>query len=67
MTELTKPVSRVTRTKHSRWDRRIVVTLEPGDVVRVRLERLKQSYLFPIQKLYDTAEIAHARALLTAK
>jgi hypothetical protein len=39
MTALKKTISRRTERKFAHYDRRIVVSLEPGDILGMRLER----------------------------
>lgn len=56
-TQLTKPVKR--RTETARIDRgkmrRYVVTLYPGDVIGLRLEKCRQEELLPIPLAYNMA------------
>jgi len=44
MTELNKPVRRKTRLPFAHYRRRIVVTLEPGDTIAMRLERTRTTW-----------------------
>ena len=44
MIELRKPVCRRSRAPFAHYRRRIVVTLEPGDVLAMRLERTRTTY-----------------------
>ena len=53
MTDLHKRVSRRTLAPHR--GRRIVVGLEPGDVLSLRMERCRQTEYLPLAALYDYA------------
>lgn len=65
MTTLNKPVRRSTNaTVFDRGHRRIVVTLQPGDVIGLRLERHRTEYLIPIADVY---QIAAARTILAER
>ena len=44
MTELRKPVCRRSRFPFMHYRRRIVVVLEPGDILAMRLERTREIY-----------------------
>lgn len=55
MTELGKPVRRRTRLPFAHYRRRIVVILEPGDVLAMRLERTRTAYRAPIASVYLNA------------
>jgi len=52
MTDLLRPVSRRTRLPFAHYRRRIVVVLEPGDVIAMRLERTRTLYRAPIPSVY---------------
>jgi hypothetical protein len=52
MTELTRPVRRRSRTSFAHYRRRIVVTLEPGDVLAMRLERTRTTYRAPLTNVF---------------
>jgi hypothetical protein len=52
MTDLEKTVRRRTRHPFAHYRRRIVVMLEPGDVLAMRLERTRTPYRAPIAAVY---------------
>jgi hypothetical protein len=52
MTELKNPVKRRTRFPFAHYRKRIVVILEPGDCVAIRLERTRRLYRAPIPAVY---------------
>ena len=61
MTDLTKPISRRTReTFRSTKGRRIVITLYPGDVIGLREERTRTTFLLPVEKVFQYAARVHA-------
>lgn len=65
MTSLDKPVTRRSLHPHTRHQRRIIVTMGPGDVVGFRLERSRESdtaYL-SVEQLFNQAETSRAKAL----
>lgn len=69
MTDLRKPVSRRTVEPYDHHGRRVVVTLEPGDVLALRWERTRRTFRAPITKIMRavidwnvTAERAARRA-----
>ena len=51
MTELRKPVRRRTATPYDHRGQRIVVSLEPGDVIGLRFERTRKTFRAPIKRL----------------
>lgn len=51
MTDLERAISRRTRVPHR--GRRIVVTLEPGDLLTLREERRRQTYTEPLAVVFD--------------
>lgn len=51
MTELRKPVRRRTATPYDHGGQRIVVSLEPGDVIGLRFERTRKTFRAPIKRL----------------
>lgn len=61
MTDLIKPIKRVTRSERfSRGKhRRLIVSLEPGDVIGVRLQGTRQTYRLSIEAVYERAILAH--------
>ena len=52
MTDLEKPVLRRTRHPFAHYHRRIIVMLEPGDVLVMRLERTRTRFRAPIAAVY---------------
>lgn len=64
MTQLTKKVSRMTVRPYLHYKKRIVATLEPGDVLAMRLERTRESSTvrLPLSSLYTTALMKKANA-----
>ncbi len=52
MTELDRPVRRRTRLPFAHYRKRIVIILEPGDVVAMRLERSRTVHRAPISAVY---------------
>jgi hypothetical protein len=52
MTDLEKTVRRRTRFPFAHYRRRIIVILEPGDVLAMRLERARTPYRAPISAIY---------------
>ena len=62
MTELVKPVRRRSRYQFAHYRKRIVVSLEPGDVLAMRLERTRTNYRATIAAVFRTLADWHARA-----
>ena len=62
MTELVKPVRRRSRDQFAQYRKRIVVSLEPGDVLAMRLERTRTTYRATIAAVFRTLADWHARA-----
>ena len=52
MTDLEKTVRRRTRQPFAHYRKRIVVMLEPGDVLAMRLERHRTVFRAPIPNVY---------------
>ena len=52
MTDLVKTVRRRARSPFAHYRKRIVVILEPGDCVAMRLERSRTVFRAPISALY---------------
>lgn len=52
MTELTKPITRKTRRPFEFYRKKLVATLEPGDLISLRLERSRQVYRMDLHALY---------------
>lgn len=65
MTDLHKPVKRRALIPHR--GRRIVVSLEPGDLIGLREERTRTTYYFPIAAAFDFAVKMHVAALRREK
>jgi hypothetical protein len=62
MTDLLKPVRRRSRDQFAHYRKRIVVSLEPGDVLAMRLERTRTTYRATIATVFRTLAEWHARA-----
>lgn len=62
MTDLNKRVSRRTRAAFAHYRRRIIVSLEPGDVLGMRLERTRTTFLAPMADIYRVMAGWHAEA-----
>ena len=60
MTDLRKPVRRRTIGLHR--GRRIMVSLEPGDMLALRMERCRQTEYVPLAAIYDYAVKARVLA-----
>jgi hypothetical protein len=58
MTDLAKPVRRRCREQFAHYRKRIVVSLEPGDVLAMRLERTRTTY----RPLFSAALRSHFAA-----
>lgn len=67
MTDLEKFVRRRTRFPFAHYRRRIVVILEPGDVVAMRLERTRTLYRAPIASVYRQLVEWHVNAIRREK
>ncbi len=67
MTDLVKPVRRRSRLPFAHYRKRIVVILEPGDCIAMRLERTRRVYRAPIQALYRLLVEWHVAATLQEK
>ena len=67
MTDLEKPVRRRTRFPFAHYRRRIVVILEPGDVLIMRLERTRTLFRAPIASVYRQLVEWHVNALRREK
>jgi hypothetical protein len=52
MTDLDKPVRRRTREPFAHYKRRLIVVLEPGDVLAMRLERSRTVYRAPLETVF---------------
>lgn len=62
MTDLLKPVRRRSRDQFAHYRKRIVVSLEPGDVLAMRLERTRTTYRTNIAAVFRTLADWHSRA-----
>jgi hypothetical protein len=62
MTDLTKPVRRRARAPYGHYQKRIVVILEPGDILAMRLEKQKVVYRAPLAAVFGVLASWHARA-----
>jgi hypothetical protein len=67
MTDLTRPVARRTRTAFAHYRRRIVVSLEPGDTLAMRLERTRTTYRASLARVFRQLADWHALAELERK
>ena len=67
MTDLEKPVRRRTRFPFAHYCKRIVVILEPGDCVAMRLERTHKLFRAPIGSVYRQLVEWHVAALRREK
>ena len=67
MTELEKTVRRRTRFPFAHYRRRIVIILEPGDVLAMRLERTRTLYRAPIASVYRQLVEWHVNAIRREK
>jgi hypothetical protein len=67
MTELGKAVRRRTRLPFAHYRKRIVVILEPGDCVAMRLERTRTVFRAPISALYRQMVEWHVAAIQREK
>lgn len=67
MTELRKPIHRRTAAPFAHYRRRIVVTLEPGDVLTMRLERTRTRYHASLADVFRQLAQWHATATARQK
>lgn len=67
MTDLEKLVRQRTRYPFAHYRRRIVVILEPGDVLVMRLERTRTLYRAPIASVYRQLVEWHVNAIRREK
>ena len=61
MTDLHKTIRRRSREQFAHYRRRIVVSLEPGDVIGMRLERTRTTYRAPLASVFRTLADWHAQ------
>ena len=62
MTDLHKTIRRRSRDQFAHYRKRIVISLEPGDVIGMRLERTRTTYRAPLASVFRTLADWHARA-----
>lgn len=62
MTDLHRPVTRRTRATFAHYRKRIVVRLEPGDILAVRLERARTTYRASLADVFRQLAEWHALA-----
>jgi len=67
MTDLARPVRRRCRDPFAHYRKRLVVSLEPGDVLAMRLERTRTTLRAPLAAVYRTLADGHARAEIRRK
>jgi len=67
MTDLLKAVRRRSRDQFAHYRKRIVVSLEPGDVLAMRLERTRTTYRATIAAVFRTLADWHATAEVRRK
>lgn len=67
MTELKKAVKRRTRFPFAHYRKRIVVILEPGDCVAMRLEKTRKLFRAPIVSVYRQLVEWHVAAIRREK
>ena len=67
MTELNKAVKRRTRFPFAHYRKRIVVILEPGDCVAMRLEKTRKLFRAPIPSVYRQLVEWHVAAIRREK
>lgn len=60
MTELQKTIHRRTARTFAHYDKRIVVSLEPGDVLAMRLEGERTTFRAPLANVYRVLAGWHA-------
>ena len=62
MTEITKPLSRRTRSPFAHYRKRIIVILETGDVIGMRFEGTRTVYRAPIDSIFRHLAQWHANS-----
>jgi hypothetical protein len=67
MTDLHKTIRRRSSCAFAHYRKRIVVSLEPGDILGMRLERTRTTYRAPLANVFRTLADWHARAEARAK
>ena len=67
MTSIRKPVTRRTVEPYDHHGRRVVVTLEPGDVLALRWERTRKTFRAPINAVMRAIVLWNVDAERAAK
>jgi len=67
MTDLKKPISRRTAKPFAHYARRIVVSLEPGDILAMRLERSTTTFRATLADVYTVLAGWHADRALQSR
>src|SRR5258706_10681768 len=67
MTDLKNPVKRRTRFPFAHYRKRIVVILEPGDLLAMRLEKTRKLFRAPIAAVYRQLVEWHVAAMRREK
>ena len=62
MTDLLKAVRRRSRDTFAHYQKRIVVSLEPGDLLAMRLERTRTTYRATLDDVFRQLAFWHAEA-----
>ena len=62
MTELEKTIRRRTRATFAHYEKRIVVSLERGDLIGMRLERTRTTYRATLDNVFRQLAFWHAEA-----
>ena len=65
MTEITRPVKRRARMPFGHYKKRIVIILEPGDLLAMRLEKSRTTYRAEMDDVFR--QLAHWHALAEAR
>ena len=62
MVRILKPYSRVTVSDFAHYEKPIVITLLPGDVISMRLLRTRKAFVAPLADVYRTIVGWHIEA-----
>jgi hypothetical protein len=62
MTDLIKPIRRRSRDSFAHYRKRIIISLEPGDVLGMRLERTRTTYRANLAAVFRLLADWHAQA-----
>ncbi len=65
MTNITRPLKRRTTAAFGHYRKRIVVLLEPGDLLAMRLEKTRTTYRAPLEDVFR--QLAHWHGLAEAR